>query len=149
MATTGHAEVRTTPPHPTLTHGANLAAQGYAHLRMGDRKSGARLLAAAAAMAPDDPRAGQWRADRRLLVRRWSGDAYVVARQGSAVAISGATPTLGGSQMGARLAYAFRPLSDPRSTLAGRVYQPLTSRTGRPDTAQARPAARRCGDEWV
>src|SRR3546814_5215860 len=52
MATTGHAEVRTTPPHPTLTHGANLAAQGYAHLRMGDRKSGARLLAAAAAMAP-------------------------------------------------------------------------------------------------
>src|SRR3546814_7679214 len=78
MATTGHAEVRTTPPHPTLTHGANLAAQGYAHLRMGDRKSGARLLAAAAAMAPDDPRAGQWRADRRLLVRRWSGDAYVV-----------------------------------------------------------------------
>src|SRR3546814_6168033 len=56
---------------------------------MGDRKSGARLLAAAAAMAPDDPRAGQWRADRRLLVRRWSGDAYVVARQGSAVAISG------------------------------------------------------------
>src|SRR3546814_20268071 len=34
MATTGHAEVRTTPPHPTLTHGANLAAQGYAHLRM-------------------------------------------------------------------------------------------------------------------
>src|SRR3546814_16777141 len=74
MATTGHAEVRTTPPHPTLTHGANLAAQGYAHLRMGDRKSGARLLAAAAAMAPDDPRAGQWRADRRLLVRRWSGE---------------------------------------------------------------------------
>src|SRR3546814_17856223 len=60
MATTGHAEVRTTPPHPTLTHGANLAAQGYAHLRMGDRKSGARLLAAAAAMAPDDPPAGQW-----------------------------------------------------------------------------------------
>src|SRR3546814_16167583 len=88
MATTGHAEVRTTPPHPTLTHGANLAAQGYAHLRMGDRKSGARLLAAAAAMAPDDPRAGQWRADRRLLVRRWSGDASGVARQGSAVAIS-------------------------------------------------------------
>src|SRR3546814_16070049 len=33
MATTGHAEVRTTPPHPTLTHGANLAAQGNAPLR--------------------------------------------------------------------------------------------------------------------
>src|SRR3546814_6263812 len=87
MATTGNAEVRTTPPHPTLTHGANLAAQGYAHMRMGDRKSGARLLAAEAAMAPDDPRAGQWRADRRLLVSRWSGDAYVVARKGSEVAI--------------------------------------------------------------
>ncbi|WP_158010732.1 hypothetical protein [Tardibacter chloracetimidivorans] len=137
MATTGHVRVTTPPPHPTESHGANLAAQGYAHLRMGDRKSGARLLAAAAAMAPNDPRAGQWRADRRLLMRRWSGDAYVVARQGSAVAISGATPTLGGSQMGARLAYAFNPLSDQRITLAGRVYQPLARRSGRTDAAQA------------
>src|SRR3546814_8544043 len=77
MATTVHAEVRTTPPHTTLTHGPNLAAQGYAHLRMGNRKSGVRLLAAAAAMAPDDPCAGQWRAERRLLVRWWRGDDYV------------------------------------------------------------------------
>src|SRR3546814_18144663 len=59
------------------------------------------------------------------------------ARQGSAVAISGATPTLGGSQMGARLAYAFSPLSDQRITLAGRVYQPLARRSGRTDAAQA------------
>src|SRR3546814_16532620 len=88
-------------------------------------------------MSPDVPRAGQWRADRRLVGRRWSGDAYVVARQGSAVAISGATPTLGGSQMGARLAYAFSPLSDQRITLAGRVYQPLARRRGRTDAAQA------------
>src|SRR3546814_7673075 len=65
MATTGHAEVRTTPPHPTLTHGPNLAQQGYAHLRMGDRKSGARLLAAEDAMAPHAPRSGQWPAERR------------------------------------------------------------------------------------
>src|SRR3546814_6264829 len=88
-------------------------------------------------MAADERRAGKCRADRRRLVSRWSGDAYVVARQGIAVAISGATPTLGGSQMGARLAYAFSSLSDQRITLAGRVYQPLARRSGRTDAAQA------------
>src|SRR3546814_12064911 len=39
--------------------------------------------------------------------------------------------------MGARLAYAFSPLSDQRITLAGRVYQPLARRSGRTDAAQA------------
>src|SRR3546814_18037957 len=39
--------------------------------------------------------------------------------------------------MGARLSYAFSPLSDQRITLAGWVYRPLARRSGRTDAAQA------------
>lgn len=122
---------------PDPAQGAWLAEQGYQRLRQGDRKGAAALLAAATAEAVGDPRAAIWAADRRMLTARWSGDSYVLARQGGTSRLLGATPTLGGSQAGARLAYVLNPLSDQRVTLAGRTFQPLARHSGGSKAAQA------------
>ncbi len=120
-----------------MSGGGALAEQGYARLRAGNRKDAAALLARAIDGAPNDPRAAAWRTDRRLLLRRWSADAYVLARRGSAPPLLGATPTLGGSQLGARLAYVLNPLSNQRIALSGRVFQPLSKRSDRASASQA------------
>lgn len=125
----------TAQPHHASAGGA-LAEQAYQKLRDGNRKQAATLFAQAIELSPGDPRARIWAADRQMLVRRWSGDAYVLVRQGGTPRFLGATPTLGGSQAGARLAYVFNPLSDQRLTLSGRVYQPLARHSGRTDAMQ-------------
>ena len=118
--------------------GPYYAEHGYRQLRLGDRKRAAVLLAAAVEAAPDDPRAYAWAADLQVLTRRWSGGGYVIARRGSTPSLAAvATPTLGGSQAGARLAYLLNPLADQRITLSGRVFQPLARRSGRGTAAQA------------
>src|SRR3546814_5907702 len=89
-----------TRPQPQTSAGSDLAERGYQRLRAGERKTAAALLAQAVATAPNDPRARAWAADRRMLIRRWSGDGYVLVRRNGAPTLLGATPTLGGSQLG-------------------------------------------------
>lgn len=111
---------------PSTEDGEALATRGYARLREGDRRAAALLLAEAAAVAPDDPRAPAWIADRRSLTAHWQGYAAVHARRGDAGAsLSGLSPSLGGSQAVARLGYTLNPLADARLSLAGRVFAPL------------------------
>lgn len=110
----------------TEKDGAAQATRGYARLREGDRRAAALLLAEAAAVAPDDPRAPAWIADRRSLTAHWQGYAAVHARRGGAGApLSGLSPSLGGSQAVARLGYTLDPLADARLSLAGRMFAPL------------------------
>jgi len=59
-----------------------VATQGYAALKAGDKRSGARLLGEAISMAPDSPEAVGWTADVQRLTKRWSIAAYTLARSG-------------------------------------------------------------------
>lgn len=117
--------------------GSTLAEAGYQRLREGRRQEAAALLAQAVAFANDDPRAASWAADRRQLLRHWHGDAYLVVRDGGPAAKIRLVPSLGGSQMSARLAYVLNPLSDQRVTIAGRIYQPFGRKSGGSDAAQS------------
>lgn len=106
--------------------GEALATRGYARLREGDRRAAALLLAEAATIAPEDPRAPAWITDRRTLTAHWQGYAAIHARRGAAGApLSGLSPSLGGSQAVARLGYTLNPLADARLSVAGRVFAPL------------------------
>lgn len=101
-----------------------LAAQAYARLAAGDRRRAARLFDAALAAGPD-ARAGQWRAERRRLGRRWSGGVFSLLRDAGDAGNSGiagaATPVLGGGQTGATLAFAIDPLARRPVALVARV----------------------------
>lgn len=115
----------------------DIADRAYARLRAGDRAGAAHLLARAETLGQSDPRARNWAADRRELLRRWHGDAYVLVRRSGTATAIGTNPTLAGSQAGVRIAYVLTPLAKRPLTLAARAYQPLAQGSGKTDAAQA------------
>lgn len=121
----------------TAASAGDIADSAYARLRVGDRAGAASLLARAEMLGRDDPRAGNWAADRRELQRRWHGDAYVLVRRSGTAAALGTNPTLAGSQAGARIAYVLNPLAQRPLAIAARAYQPLARGSGKTDAAQA------------
>ena len=86
------------------------ATAAYRDLAHGDRRAAAAGFAAAAAADPADPRAAAWTAERRRLTRRWSGDAYVYARDAGPTGFPGAA-LLGGGQSGGGIAFTPSPLA--------------------------------------
>lgn len=108
-----------------------IAEAAYAALRAGNRRAGANALDRAIAAGADDPRIGQWRADRALLDQRWSGDAYALLGRGERGAGLAGAPQLGGSQVGARLGWRFDPLAGRPVDVVARVAAPIGQATGR------------------
>jgi hypothetical protein len=108
---------------PASAEAFRLATDGYAALSAGDRRAGADRLAKALATDPGAPQAAQWAADLRRLTRRWSVDAYSLAR--TSTALSGdplaASPVLGGGQTGATLFWTPDPLARRPVFAFGRV----------------------------
>lgn len=120
-----------------------LATSGYAALQDGDRRRAAGLLAAALAEAPDAPQAAAWAADLRQLRRRWSGEAYLLARGAGDSDPLAAQPVLGAGQAGAALHWTANPLSRHRVGLFGRVVA-AAGRNGTldPDTVEGAAGVR-------
>ncbi len=106
---------------PTLTSSADqafgLATAAYAALPH-DRRAAARGFTAALAAAPDATGAPRWHRALDALERRWSGEAYVLFRDGGSPGF-GVAPLLGGGQSGAALAWTLDPLArHPLSVVA-------------------------------
>lgn len=109
----------TAPPPGSPAH--DLATQGYAALRAGNRREGVALLSSAIAEDPKAAEAPQWTADVRQLTRHWSGEAYSLARGAGNSDPLAASPVLGGGQSGATLAYSIDPLARRPVALFGRL----------------------------
>ena len=114
--------VRTSPVVPSrrASTAFNLATAAYTALAAGDRRAAANGFADAISANPLDPRVAQWRAQRRLLTRRWSGSAYTFVRAAGS-ANPGAAPLLGGGQSGAALAWTPFPLARRPLSLTART----------------------------
>jgi hypothetical protein len=97
------------------------------------------MFAAALGEDADAPNAVQWAAERRRLNRRWSGDAFVLARDAGAAASAVASPLLGGGQSGARLGYTLDPLARRQVAVFARIYAAHDDR-GLVDAATAQAA---------
>lgn len=98
------------------------ATAAYAELAKGDRRAAAGLFDMALAAGPD-PRDAQWKAERKRLTKRWSGEAFSLLRDpGTAGSVGpAALPVLGGGQSGASIAYTFAPLAKRPVSLTARV----------------------------
>ncbi len=107
------------PPTPATPTAFDLASSAYARVAANDRRTAVALFDAALAAGPD-PRAEQWQRDRNALTRRWSGDAYALARD-AGPAGPAASPVLGGGQSGASLAWSIDPLARRPIAIVGRV----------------------------
>lgn len=113
------------PPVLAPQDAGTIAEAAYAALRAGNRRAGAHALDRAIAAGATDPRVDQWRADRALLGRRWSGDAYaLLGRGGRGAGLAGA-PQLGGSQIGARLGWRLDPLARQPVDVVARAATPV------------------------
>jgi hypothetical protein len=91
-----------------------LADQGYRRLSGGDRREAAKLLREAASLSPGSKNAPAWRAQRAMLLDRWSADIYMMMRDtggGDFDPSVAASPVLGGGQSGGAIAYKLNPLS--------------------------------------
>ncbi len=95
---------------PAAAPGFALATRAYAEAASGRRRAAARDFAAAVDADPAAPNAAAWSAARAVLMRRWSGSAYVLERPAGS-ANPGALPLLGGGQSGAALAFTPDPLA--------------------------------------
>ena len=126
-------------PLPTGA-GHDLATAAYARLSAGDRRAAVALFDAALATDPvpqDATLRPVWTAERRRLVRRWSGDAYTLLRD-PGPAGPAASPVLGGGQSGGTLAWTLDPLA--RRPLAVVARYNAASRGGNIDPATGQAA---------
>jgi hypothetical protein len=120
--------------------GHDLATAAYARLSAGDRRGAVALFDAALATDPvpeDATLRPVWTAERRRLVRRWSGDAYTLLRD-PGPAGPAASPVLGGGQSGGTLAWTLDPLA--RRPLAVVARYNAASRGGNIDPATGQAA---------
>ena len=112
-------------PAITRPSAFDFATRAYAALAAGDRRSAAQDFDAALAADRADPQAPAWVAARRALNKRWSGNAYVFARQGPDPVPTSLSPgsagLLGGSQSVAALAFTPRPLARRPLDLTARL----------------------------
>ncbi len=97
------------------------ATRGYAALKAGDKREGARLLTEAISLAPDALEAAAWNADVKRLTKRWSIAAYTLARSGGLGDPLAASPVLGGGQSGAAVAYTLNPLARRPVSVVARI----------------------------
>lgn len=100
---------------------ASRAEQAYALLAAGDRRGAATAFRQAIEREAGDPRVPQWRAQLGYLERRWSGMAYVLARNSGKTAPTAVIPALTAAQSGAQLAYTLNPLSPRPFAVVGRM----------------------------
>jgi hypothetical protein len=121
------------------------ATAAYAELARGDRRAAAGLFDMALAAGPD-PRDAQWKAERRRLTRRWSGEAFSLLRDPGTPGSIGpaALPVLGGGQSGASIAYTFAPLAKRPVSLTAR----LNSATGGGNGADPASTQAAVGLKW-
>lgn len=125
------------PPPPSAGH--DLASAAYARLAAGDRRGAVALFDAALASDPvpgDAALRPLWTAERRRLVRRWSGDAYTLFRN-SGPAGPAASPVLGGGQSGGTLAWTYDPLARRPLALVARYNAASLGGSIDPATGQA------------
>jgi hypothetical protein len=126
-----------TPMPPSAGH--DLATAAYARVAAGDRRGAVALFDAALASDPvpgDAALRPLWTAERRRLVRRWSGDAYTLFRD-SGPAGPAASPVLGGGQSGGTLAWTFDPLARRPLALVARYNAASLGGSIDPATGQA------------
>ncbi len=138
--TTTPGQVATTPKallSPTPGH--DLATAAYARLAAGDRRGAVALFDAALASEPAPADAALrplWTAERRRLVRRWSGDAYTLLRD-PGPAGPAASPVLGGGQSGGTLAWTPNPLARRPLAVVARYNAASLGGSVDPATGQA------------
>ena len=125
---------------PAVAPGSHdLATAAYARLAAGDRRAAVALFDAALATDPvpaDAALRPAWTADRRRLVRRWSGDAYSLFRN-PGPAGPAASPVLGGGQSGGTLAWTLDPLARRPLAVVARYNAASVGGTIDPATGQA------------
>jgi hypothetical protein len=124
---------------PASTPGHDLATAAYARLAAGDRRSAVALFDAALASEPapgDAALRPLWTAERRRLVRRWSGDAYTLLRD-AGPAGPAASPVLGGGQSGGTLAWTPDPLARRPLAIVARYNAASLGGSIDPATGQA------------
>ena len=127
----------TSPASPTS--GQDLATAAYARLAAGDRRGAVALFDAALASesAPADAALRPlWTAERRRLVRRWSGEAYTLLRD-PGPAGPAASPVLGGSQSGGTLSWTPAPLARRPLAIVARYNAASLGGSVDPATGQA------------
>ena len=127
----------TSPASPTSGH--DLATAAYARLAAGDRRGAVALFDAALASesAPADAALRPlWTAERRRLVRRWSGEAYTLLRD-PGPAGPAASPVLGGSQSGGTLSWTPAPLARRPLAIVARYNAASLGGSVDPATGQA------------
>lgn len=100
-----------------------IASEAYRALASKNRGAAVRGLRLAVAAAPHDSRAAVWRRQIAMIEKRWSGSAYVLARESGGGGLA-AAPVLGGGQSGAQLGYTLDPLSRRPTSLVTRVTAP-------------------------
>ncbi len=101
--------------------GTSAAERGYALLASGDRRTAAAAFRQAIEQGADDPRVPQWYAQLRYLEQRWSGTAYMLARNSGRSLPTATIPALTAAQSGAQVAYTLNPLDPQPFALQGRV----------------------------
>ena len=122
------------PPAPDQT-AFRLAQSAYDRLRAGRRRQAAALFDAALDLADNR----QWQADRAALGRRWQYGGFALLRDGgSAGALSnpGASPVLGGGQLGGSIAFLPDPYARRPVALVARANVAADQAGVRGDTAQ-------------
>lgn len=127
------------PALPATPGGYDLATAAYARLAAGDRRMAVALFDAALATEPapgDAALRPLWTAERRRLLRRWSGDAYTLLRD-LGPAGPAASPVLGGGQSGGTLAWTLDPLARRPLALVARYNAASLGGSIDPATGQA------------
>ena len=112
-----------TAPAPTLVVNEEPAAVGYRALELGDRREAVRAFRTALSETPDDARAPAWARQLAAIEKRWSGSAYVLARDAGTSGLA-AAPVLGGGQSGGQLVYALDPLARAPLAVEARLSAP-------------------------
>jgi hypothetical protein len=131
-------------PPATPTAG-DYATAAYAELAKGNRRAAVGLFDMALAAGPD-PRDAQWKAERKHLTRRWSGEVFSLLRDPGTPGTVGpaALPVLGGGQSGASIGYKFNPLARRPISLTAR----LNSATGGGNGADPASTQAAVGLRW-
>ena len=121
------------------------ATRAYADLRAGDRRAAASAFAVALSLAPDHPRAAEWRKEARRLSRWWRVETYTFNRQGTPLTqrptgLTAASPVLGGGAIAGLIAVTPNALSRRRIELQARFAIPYRGFT-HADNGRAQAAA--------
>ncbi len=134
-----------TPAPPATPTAGDYATAAYAELAAGNRRAAVGLFDMALAAGPD-PRDAQWKAERKRLTRRWSGEVFSLLRDPGTPGTVGpaALPVLGGGQSGASIGYKFNPLARRPISLTAR----LNSATGGGNGADPASTQAAVGLRW-